>query len=102
MDNAALFIRHKALPGKRDEVRRVWEKHLRPRIAENSAHEAYCYCYDDNDPDVICVFQLYTSRAGAREFVQAPWYPAYEREVAPLLAGESDLRTATPIWIKGR
>jgi quinol monooxygenase YgiN len=101
MTKTALFIKHKALPGKRNEVRRIWEKHLQNRIAENAAHEAYFYCYDDNDPDTILVCQLYGDRAGAQEFVRAPWYPAYEAEVAPLLTGESEFRSATPMWIKG-
>lgn len=101
MSKAALFIRHKALPGKRDEVRRVWEKHLASRIAENAAHEAYFYCFDDADPDVICVFQLYSDPAGPQDFVKAPWYPAYEAEVQPLLTGESEFRRATPMWVKG-
>lgn len=100
MAKAALFIRHKALPGKRDEVRRIWEKHLRPRIQDNAAHEAYFYCFDDADPDIICVFQLYGGRAGAQDFAEAPWYPAYEAEVTPLLTGESEFRSATPMWSK--
>ena len=101
MTKTALFIKHKAKPGKREEVRKVWEKHLRPRIGENVAHEAYFYCYDDNDPDMICVFQLYTDHTGPQGFVKQPWYPAYEAEVGPLLTGESEFRTATPFWIKG-
>ncbi|HEV7372192.1 hypothetical protein [Arenibaculum sp.] len=100
MNGAALFIRHKSLPGRRDEVRRVWEKHLRRRIGGNAAHDAYFYCYDDSDPDTICVFQLYDDRASAQAFVKQPWYPAYEAEVAPLLTGESEFRPATPVWIK--
>lgn len=101
MSKTALFIKHKAKPGKRDEVRRVWEKHLRSRIDENAAHEAYFYCYDDNDPDLICVFQLYRDSTGPQAFVRQPWYPAYEAEVAPLLDGDSEFRSATPFWIKG-
>jgi hypothetical protein len=58
MQKTALFIRHQAQPGKRDDVRRVWEKHVKPRVATNPAHEAYFFCYDNGDPDVICVFQL--------------------------------------------
>src|SRR5688572_313643 len=80
MSKTALFIKHKALPGKRDAVRRVWEKHLQGRIAENAAHEAYFFCYDEQDPDLICVFQLYGDTDGPKDFVAAPWYPAYEEE----------------------
>jgi quinol monooxygenase YgiN len=101
MSKTALFIKHRALPGKRDEVRRVWEKYLRPSIITNMAHETYVYCYDDGDPDTICVFQLYASHASSQEFLKAPWYAAYLKEVTPLLAGEPEIRTATPVWAKG-
>jgi hypothetical protein len=30
MSKTALMITHKARPGKRDEVRATWEKHLKP------------------------------------------------------------------------
>lgn len=100
MPMTALFIRHKALPGKRDEVRQVWEKHVPGHVAANAGHMAYFYCYDDGDPDTICVFQLYADRDGPKEFVNQPWYAAYEAEVAPLLSGQSDFRSATPYWLK--
>jgi len=100
MSKSALFIKHRAQPGRRDEVRRVWEKHLKPNIAGNPAHEAYFYCYDDNDPDVICVYQQYVDRASPQEFVKTPWYASYLDEVSPLLAGEPEIRTVTPVWAK--
>jgi len=101
MSKTALFIKHKALSGKRDEVRRIWEKHLKPRVAANPAHEAYFYCYDDNDPDTICVFQQYTDRASSQEFLEGSWYAAYVNEVSPFLAGQPEIRVVTPVWAKG-
>lgn len=89
MSKTALFIKHRALPGKRDEVYRIWEKHLQPNITANHSHEAYFYCYDDSDPDTICAFQ---------KFLAAPWYAAYLSEVTPLLAGQPKIRVATPVW----
>jgi hypothetical protein len=32
MSENALFVRHKAKPGKRDEVRRVWGKYARDYV----------------------------------------------------------------------
>ena len=59
MAKHALFIQHKTLPGKRDEVQRVWRKHMMPAIRANEGHEAYFYCFG-SDPDTICAFQQYT------------------------------------------
>lgn len=100
MRKTALFIRHKAKPGLRDAVRKVWERHVPRHVSANAAHEAYFYCFDDNDPDTIVVFQLYNDAGGPQAFVTQPWYPAYEAEVAPLLTGESEFRSATPVWSK--
>jgi len=100
VSKSALFIMHKAKPGQREQVRQIWQKHLQPQIAGNTGHQAYFYCYDDNDPDMICVFQLYAHRNDAQEFVQQPWYQAYLAEVTPLLVGESQFRSATPFWMK--
>ena len=94
-----MFIKHAALPGKRDEVRKVWEKHLKPNAAMNPGHEAYFYCYDD-DPDVSRVYQQYADRQAPQEFLKEPWYAAYIAEVTPLLANQREVRAATPVWIK--
>lgn len=101
MSESALFIRHKAKPGKRDEVRRVWEKYARDYIAGSNGQLAYCYCYDDDNPDTVIVFQLAANQASGREFVKQPWFADYERETAALLAGPSEFRAATPQWVKG-
>jgi len=100
VSKAALFIRHKALPGKREHVRRVWDKHLRPQIADNPRHEAYYCCYDDHDFDVIVVFQLYTDQDAPKQVLELPEYAAYWAEVSPLLAGDSDFRSVSLQWAK--
>jgi len=100
MTKHALFIRHQALPGKRDEVRRIWEKHVKPRAAANPAHEAYYFCYDSSDPDVICVFQLYSSAAAAREFLSGAWYPGYLEEVGQLVVAPPVIAPADLVWAK--
>lgn len=101
MSKVALFIKHRSLPGKRDEVRGVWERHMRPQIARNKAHDAYFYCYDDNDPDAICVYQQYSDRESSQAFLKNSSYAEYLREVEPLLAGQPEITAATPMWIKG-
>ncbi|MBA3832864.1 MAG: antibiotic biosynthesis monooxygenase [Chthoniobacterales bacterium] len=102
MSRIALFIRHKTMPGKRDEVREVWERHMQPLIVRNKSHEAYFYCFDDNDPDSICVYQQYADHESSQAFLKDPGYVAYLKESRLLLAGEPEITAATPVWIKGR
>lgn len=100
MSKTALFIRHQAQPGKRDEVRSVWEKYVKPRAAANPAHEAYYFCFDNNDPDVICVFQLYTSEEAAKEFLSGEWYSEYLNEVSKVVAAAPQISPASLVWNK--
>lgn len=101
MSNSATFVRHKAKPGKRDEIRRVWEKYARDYVAGSNGSLSYYYCYDDSDPDAIVVFGLATGQAVGQAFVKQPWFGDYQRETAALVAGPSEVRTLTPQWVKG-
>jgi quinol monooxygenase YgiN len=97
---SALFVRHQALPGKRDEVRRIWEKFVQRRAEANPAHLAYYFCYDDGDPDVVCVFQLYTDVAAAEDFRNGACYSDCLAEVATVVAAPPLLTAASLVWAK--
>lgn len=101
MSQIALFIKHTTLPGKRDEVQKVWEKHMAPAIAANPGHSAYFYCFDNSNVDSICAFQLYASAEASREFLKTDSYAAYLKEVEPLLSGPPQVTALTPMWSKG-
>jgi quinol monooxygenase YgiN len=101
MTKTAFYARHKALPGKRDALRQVWEKYARAYIADADVQLAYFYCYDDGDPDTIIAFQLCTDPAGVADFTKQAWFQDYQAETAALIAGPSEFRTMTPMWIKG-
>ena len=96
MGKSALFVRHRAKPGHRDDVRRVWEEYVKPRIEANTAHEAYYFCYDAHD--VICVLQLYSDKDSMKCFLSGEWYSGYLSEVSQLVAEEPQIILATPIW----
>ena len=100
MSKTALFIRHQAKPGKRDDVRRVWEKYVKPRAADNPAPEAYYFCYDTQDADVICVVQLYSSEADMQEFLPGAWSPDYLKEVGEFVALPPQITPADLVWTK--
>ncbi len=100
MTKIALLIKHKTLPGKRDAVRLVWERYMQSAIGANAAHEAYYYCFDNNDPDTICAFQVYTNAAAAEAFLQTESYAAYLHAVEPLLVGAPEVTSLLPMWVK--
>ena len=91
MTSFALIIKHRTQPGKRDDVRKVWEKRMAPAISANPGHTAYFYCFDNTDPDSIFAFQQYVSIEASQEFLQTSSYAADLKEVEPLLAGPAQV-----------
>ncbi len=100
MGKTALFVRHRARPGQRDEVRRIWERYVKPRAETNPAHEAYYFCFDDIDQDVICVFQLYSGVTAAHDFMSGDWYAEYLLVVSRVLVAPPEIVPASLVWSK--
>lgn len=100
MTTFALIVKHKIKAGKRDEVRKVWERHMAPAISANPGHLAYFYCFDDADADSICAFQHYASVEASEAFLKTGSYAAYLKEVEPLLASPPQVTALTPMWLK--
>ncbi|WP_206431641.1 putative quinol monooxygenase [Deinococcus psychrotolerans] len=98
--STSVFIRHVTQPGERETVHSIWERHMAPNITTNGDHEAYFYCFDDNNQDVIVVYQQYTNAESAASFLQTPAYLAYLQEVEPYLMGPAEVTAASPIWVK--
>ena len=96
----ALYIRHRALPGKREEVLRIWETYARDYVDRAEGQVVYVYGFDETDPDAVIAYQLFTDNAGTDGFTSQPWYEAYQAETAALLAGPSEFRSIAPQWIK--
>ena len=101
MSQLALFIKTRCQPGKRDEVRSLWEKHLQPHSASNTGQKVYAFCYDNNDADVLYLFEIYESQDAFNEASQQPWFGAYMQEAGPLIDGQPDFAMANPLFTKG-
>lgn len=99
--STTLFLRHQTQPGRRDEFREVWARHLAPLVAANPGHLAYSWNFVEDDPDAVIVFQQYADAEAAAAFLQKPEYLAYLKESEPLLSGPPELTRGTPIWQKG-
>ena len=100
-EKLALVIKTKCQPGKRDEVRALWEKHLQPHSKSNTGQEMYVFCYDNQDADTLYLFEIYSSQAAFGEASQQPWFGEYMAAAGPLLAGQPEVGMATPLFAKG-
>lgn len=95
-----LFIRHQALPGRRDELVTTWEQHMPAAVEANAGHEAYVYTEVVDDPDAVMVYQQYADAEQAAAFLQDPAYLAYLAASEHLLAGPPALTAVVPRWSK--
>lgn len=101
MAKLALIIKTTCQPGKRDEVRALWDAQLRPRLEANDGQEVYFFCNDDQNENVFYLFELYNNRELFQEQSQAPWFWEYMGQVGPLLDGQPEVAMTTPVWAKG-
>jgi quinol monooxygenase YgiN len=101
MTNTAVFVIGKAKPGKRDELRKLYMEHIRPRAEAETKQEMAVYCYSDDDNETICLFELFSSPKVARAEMQSDWFEAYMEKVRPLMAEPAIVKLATPVWTKG-
>ena len=70
-------------------------------VEANVSHEAYFFCYDNNDSDVVSVFQLYTDMASMQEFLSGAWYAEYLKDISQVVAAPPQIAPATLVWAKG-
>ena len=100
MSQIAVFITHRIKVGQREAVQAIWQRHMAPAVQANDGHEAYFYCLDPADPDVVCAFQMYRDASAAAAFLRTEAYLEYEQEVSPLLLGAPGVKQLVPVWSK--
>ena len=100
MAKLAIIIKGRARPGKRDEVRTLFEKHLAPRAVANAAQEVVVWSADNAEPDTFYLYEVYGDSTAMEANANAPWFAEYMGAVGPLLATQPELMTATPMWMK--
>lgn len=101
MSKVALFIKTKTQPGKRDEVKALWEKHLKPGAVANPAQEYNAFCFDTQDETTLYLFEVYSSMEALQAAGQGPAIGAYMEAAMPLLDGMPEVGTTSPLWAKG-
>jgi quinol monooxygenase YgiN len=100
MSRVALFITTRTKPGKRDVVRTLWERHVRDRASANSGHETYFLCLDNDQEDILRVFEVFANRAQLETTTRSRWFVDYMRAIEPFLADRPEVSITTPIWGK--
>jgi quinol monooxygenase YgiN len=100
MKKLVLIVKSKTQPGKRDDVYRLFEKHLASHVQDTDALEVFVWCADEIDADTFYIFEIYGDRSVQQVNAQDPAYLAYLQEAQPLLANPPEILKATPVWVK--
>ena len=100
MAELAIFLTVRTKPGKREELKALWEQYLKQRAAQNEMQSHYVYAFDSQDENVIRITEVYETMAAFQANSQADWFSAYMQEAMSLLDGEPEFHMATPQWIK--
>ena len=66
MTKHALFLQHRTKPGERENVQKIWQKHMQPAITENPDHEIYVYSFGDDPDRILRVSGLWQRRGCER------------------------------------
>jgi len=100
MAKLATFIKVKTQPGKREQVKQIWEKIVKPRVegAESVEHSFFCYAIEDED--TICLFEFITDPSEFEAVTKSDWFLDYMKQLKPLLAAPPERIMTTPVWAK--
>jgi quinol monooxygenase YgiN len=101
MGDTAVIVTSTAQPGRREEIRAVYDEMMAPRAVANDAQEIVVWCDDLHDADTFHLFEIYRDAESMGANAQAPWFAEYLARVGPLMAGEPRMAMATPRWSKG-
>ena len=99
--NMAVFVKLKAQPGKREAVKELWEKYVKPHQESKPEILSCCYCFAMEDEDTIFVFELLSDPSAAEAALKSEWFTAYQVALRPLLARPPETTATSPIWSKG-
>jgi quinol monooxygenase YgiN len=99
MAATAIIVRSRAKPGKRDELRVAWDRHLRPEIESDPARLLYLYLWDSDDPNASVLIEVFAEGASPPP-PDAPFFQRFMQEAAPLLDGMPAVQQTEVVWSK--
>jgi quinol monooxygenase YgiN len=96
----AAVITIRTLPGKRGELRALWEQHLAPRVLDSETQQLYVVVEDSGDHDVLHLLEVYSDGTQMARSGAQPWFAEYMAAAAPLLDGTPVMTSGLPVWVK--
>lgn len=94
-----LFVKYRTRNEGRDAIRAAWEDRVKAHIESADSVRFFFWC-EGEEPDVMCLFELYQDRTVLETSGATDWFQAYRDIIEPNIA-ERTVYRGTPVWIKG-
>lgn len=100
MSHVAAIARLTAAAGQRSGLADALQLAL-DNVGTEDGTTHYILHTDDNDADVLWMYELYRSQADLEAHMGSPWFAELGPAIAPYLGGRPELTFVTPIGGKG-
>ena len=94
-----LFVQYRTTDGGRDAIHAAWEERVKWHIEAADAVRFF-YMLAGEEPDLLCLFELYQDRTVLEVSGATDWFQAYRELIEPNITQRTVYR-GTPVWIKG-
>jgi quinol monooxygenase YgiN len=74
MSDTALCMRIKCRPGKRDDVKALWEERVKPHAVENGTLLFSCYSFANEDADTIILSEVLDDANALASLYKEDWF----------------------------
>lgn len=91
MNELAMMVSGTTKPGKREELRALFERLLAPAAQANDAQRFVAFCLDHREPDRFFLFEIYSSAAAMQANAQNPAFAEYMQASMPLLSAPPEM-----------
>ena len=99
-EQVAVIAKITSKPGMRNDLARALDGAF-PNVDKETDTTYYILHEDDNDENVLWMYELYTNKAALEAHQSAPWFKEWGPSLAPFMGGRPELIFMKPVGGKG-
>jgi quinol monooxygenase YgiN len=99
-EQVAVIAKITSKPGMRDDLARALDGAF-PNVDKETDTTYYILHTDDNDENVLWMYELYTNKAALEAHQGAAWFKEWGPSLAPFMGGRPELIFMKPVGGKG-
>lgn len=100
MNKPGIIVELNCKDGKRDEVKALWERMVKPHAAENPEVLVSLYNYGAANSNQIILVEFFQGQGVLESAFGEEWFQQYMKEMGELLQEEPKVTSLLNIWAK--